>query len=95
MFVASACAAEGGFATEPELGVAMLNRAYQARALTSSSWVTVDEAYGQNPAFRDWLSAREIPFVLAARNDDPLTEARTTRTTYGPCEQVHLLGPAA
>lgn len=32
------CCAEGGFATKPELGLAMLNRAYQAEALTSSSW---------------------------------------------------------
>jgi SRSO17 transposase len=67
------CCAEGGFATKPELGIAMLNRAYQGGVLTSSSWVTADEAYGQNPAFRDWLGAREIPFVLATRNDDLLT----------------------
>jgi hypothetical protein len=51
----------------------MLNRASRAEALTSRSWVTADEAYGQNPAFRDWLTAREIPFVLATRNDDLLT----------------------
>jgi SRSO17 transposase len=67
------CCAEGGFATKPELGIAMLNRAYQGGVLTSSSWVTADEAYGQNPALRDWLGAREIPFVLATRNDDLLT----------------------
>jgi SRSO17 transposase len=51
----------------------MLNRAYQAGVLTGSSWVSADEAYGQNPAFRDWLADREIPFVLATRNDDLLT----------------------
>jgi SRSO17 transposase len=67
------CCAEGGFATKPELGVAMLNRAYRAQVLTSVSWVTADEAYGQNPAFREWLTVREIPFVLATRNDDLLT----------------------
>jgi SRSO17 transposase len=67
------CCAEDGFATKPQLGIAMLNRAYQAEVLTSSSWVTADEAYGQNPAFRGWLGAREIPFVLATRNDDLLT----------------------
>jgi hypothetical protein len=67
------CCAEGGFATKSELGVAMLNRASRAEALTSRSWVTADEAYGQNPAFRDLLTAREIPFVLATCNDDPLT----------------------
>jgi SRSO17 transposase len=64
---------EGGFATKPELGIAMLNRAYQAGALTGSSWVTADEAYGQNPGFRTWLMDREIPFVLATRNDNLLT----------------------
>jgi SRSO17 transposase len=67
------CCAEGGFATKPELGIAMLNRTYQAGALTGSSWVTADEAYGQNPSFRAWLIDREIPFVLATRNDDLLT----------------------
>jgi SRSO17 transposase len=67
------CCSEGGFATKPQLGVAMLNRAYQADALTSRSWLTADEAYGQNPAVRDWLADREIPYVLATRNDDLLT----------------------
>jgi hypothetical protein len=67
------CCAEGGFATKPQLGIAMLSRAYQAGVLTSGSWVTADEAYGQNPAVRDWLAARQIPFVLATRNDDVLT----------------------
>jgi SRSO17 transposase len=71
--IPAGCCAEDGFATKPELGVAMLHRAYQAGALTSSSWVTADEAYGQNPGFRGWLADREIPFVLATRNDDLLT----------------------
>jgi SRSO17 transposase len=65
--------AEGGFATKPQLGVAMLNRAYQADALTSRSWLTADEAYGQNPGVRDWLADREIPYVLATRSDNLLT----------------------
>jgi hypothetical protein len=34
--------------------------------------VTADEAYGQNPTFRTWLAAHEVPFVLATRNDDVL-----------------------
>jgi hypothetical protein len=51
----------------------MLNRAYQARVMTGPSWASADKAYGQNPAFRDWLADREIPFVLATRNDDLLT----------------------
>lgn len=61
------------FATKPQLGTAMLARAHEAGALTPTSWVSADEAYGQNPGFRDWLSEREIPFVLATRNDDMLT----------------------
>jgi hypothetical protein len=31
------CCAEAGFATKPELGLAMLNRAYQAGVLSDSS----------------------------------------------------------
>jgi hypothetical protein len=75
------CCAENGFATKPQLGIAMLNRVYQAEVLTSSSWVTADEAYGQNPGVRDWLADREIPFVLATRNDDLLTSPDGHRAT--------------
>jgi SRSO17 transposase len=64
---------EVGFATKPQLGTEMLARAHTAGQLTSASWVTADEAYGQNPTFREWLAEREIPFVLATRNDDMLT----------------------
>lgn len=62
-----------GFATKPQLGLAMLDRAHAAGALTPRSWVTADEVYGQNPTFRTWLAEREIGFVLATRNDDVLT----------------------
>jgi SRSO17 transposase len=70
------CAAAGvpdgvGFATKPQLGVAMLKRAHAGGVLTG--WVTADEAYGQNPTFRTWLATRELPYVLATRNDDVLT----------------------
>lgn len=54
---------EVGVATKPQLAVAMLARAHKAGVL--SGWVTADEAYGQNRVFRDWLAAREVPFVLA------------------------------
>jgi SRSO17 transposase len=63
--------AEVGFATKPQLGVAMLARAHAAGVL-AGSWVTADEAYGQNPSFRAWLAERGVPFVLATRNDDVL-----------------------
>jgi SRSO17 transposase len=58
------------FATKPQLGIAMLERAHRAGVL--SGWVTADEAYGQNPTFRAWLAAHQVPFVLATRNDDVL-----------------------
>jgi SRSO17 transposase len=64
---------EVGFATKPQLGIAMLARARAAGQLTGQSWVTADELYGQNPTFRGWLVDHEIPFVLATRNDDLLT----------------------
>lgn len=72
----SRCAAAGvpgevGFATKPELGLAMLERALAAGVL--SGWVTADEAYGQNPTFRRWLADRAVQFVLATRSDDLLT----------------------
>ena len=63
--------AEVGFATKPQLGIAMLERARIAGVL--SGWVTADEVYGQNPSFRAWLAAHRVPFVLATRNDDMLT----------------------
>jgi SRSO17 transposase len=40
---------EVGFATKPQLGIAMLERARTAGVL--SGWVTADEAYGQDPTF--------------------------------------------
>jgi SRSO17 transposase len=63
--------AEVGFATKPQLGIVMLERARIAGVL--AGWVTADEVYGQNPSFRAWLAAHRVPFVLATRNDDMLT----------------------
>jgi SRSO17 transposase len=60
-----------GSATKPQLALAMLARAHDAGVL--HGWVTVDEAFGQNRAFRSWLAAREVPFVLATRSEDSLT----------------------
>lgn len=86
---------EVGFATKPQLGIDMLARAHTAGVLTSDSWVTADEAYGQNPTFRAWLAEREIPFVLATRNDDMLTnpdghrrQAKVLATVAGACDPV-------
>ncbi len=60
-----------GFATKPLLALDMLARAHDAGVL--HGWVTADEAFGQNRAFRAWLAARAVPFVLATRSDDTLT----------------------
>jgi SRSO17 transposase len=73
---ADRCAAAGipagvGFATKPRLALDMLARAHDSGVL--HGWVTADEAFGQNRAFRSWLAAREVPFVLATRSDDVLT----------------------
>ena len=73
---ADRCAAAGvpaevGFATKPQLALAMLARAHDAGVL--HGWVTADEAFGQNRTFRSWLAARAVPFVLATRSDDKLT----------------------
>jgi SRSO17 transposase len=88
------CAAAGvppevEFATKPEQGIVMLERAHAAGVL--AGWVTADEAYGQNRSFRDWLAVREVPFVLATRSDDVLTcpdgrryEAKTLAGLAGP-----------
>jgi SRSO17 transposase len=96
--------AEVGFATKPQLGVAMLARAHAAGVLTG--WVTADEAYGQNPAFRGWLARHEVPFVLATRNDDVLVspdghrrQAKVLATIAGHSEnggwERRAIGPGA
>ncbi len=61
---------EVAFATKPQLGIVMLDRAHAAGVLTG--WVTADEVYGQHRGFRDWLGAHQVPFVLATRSDDAL-----------------------
>jgi FOG: Transposase len=80
---------EVGFATKPEQALAMLARAHTAGVL--SGWVTADEHYGQNRAFRGWLADRAVPFVLATRSDDVLTcphgrrhQAKTLAALVGP-----------
>jgi SRSO17 transposase len=51
------------FATKPALGLRMLQRALDADI--PASWVTADEAYGQDSKFRLWLQQRRIGYVLA------------------------------
>jgi SRSO17 transposase len=51
------------FQTKPELALAML-RAARARDHLHAHWVTGDEVYGGNPAFRDALDAEGYWYVL-------------------------------
>jgi hypothetical protein len=51
------------FATKPALGLRMPQRAIDAGV--PASWVTADEAYGQDGKFRAFLQQRHIGYVLA------------------------------
>ncbi|MFY0510758.1 IS701 family transposase [Streptomyces anulatus] len=51
------------FATKPRLAPQMIEAALDAGC--SSSWVTGDEVYGQDPQLRSALEARGIGYVLA------------------------------
>jgi SRSO17 transposase len=69
--------AEVVYATKPELGLAMLDRAHSAGLL--HGWVTADKTYGSHHLFRSWLADRGLPFVLATSNDDLLASATGQR----------------
>jgi SRSO17 transposase len=62
-----------GFATKPELARRMLERALDAGV--PAGWVTADEVYGNSPALRGWLEARQLPYVLAVKATEPLPSA--------------------
>ncbi len=51
------------FATKPRLALQMITAALDAGV--STSWVTGDEAYGQDPGLRADLEARGVGYVLA------------------------------
>jgi SRSO17 transposase len=55
--------ARAEFATKPRLALQMIEAALDAGC--SSSWVTGDEVYGQDPQLRSALEARGIGYVLA------------------------------
>jgi len=55
------------FATKPQLAQAMIGRA--AAAGIGFSWVTADEAYGDNGPLRAWLEGQGIAYVLAVSCD--------------------------
>jgi SRSO17 transposase len=47
------------FATKPELARMMPERTLEAGV--PAGWVTADEVYGNSPALRGWLEARQLP----------------------------------
>ena len=59
-----------GFQTKPQLARVMLGRALDAGV--PASWVTADEAYGQDPALRGWLEGRRMAHVLAIKSSELL-----------------------
>jgi SRSO17 transposase len=58
------------FATKPELAQQMLARAFAAGV--PAAWVSGDEIYGNDGAFRHWLMAGNHPYVLAVSAHHPI-----------------------
>jgi SRSO17 transposase len=61
---------EVGFQTKPQLARVLVQRALDAGV--PASWVTADEVYGQDPAFRVWLEGRQMAHVLAIKSSELL-----------------------
>lgn len=68
---------EVAFQTKPQLAAAMLARALDAGI--PASWVTGDEAYGQDHKFRRFLEQRRIGYVVAV----PRSQSAGPGTGYG------------
>jgi len=69
--------AEVPFRTKPQLARVMLQRALDAEV--PASWVTADEAYGDDPALRRFLEDHGLSYVLAVKST-----ARPERLRRGP-----------
>jgi len=66
------------FATKPALALAMIEQALDAGM--PASWVTADEAYGQDSKFRLGLQKRQVGYVLAVpRSQKVPTEGGAAR----------------
>ena len=61
------------FATKPELGRQMVERAVEAGI--PFCWVTADEVYGGNPKLRTWLEEQGIPYVMAVKCSEMIATA--------------------
>jgi SRSO17 transposase len=58
------------FATKPQLGRAMLDRAKGAGIL--AAWVTGDSVYGADPELRAWLQEQHQAYVLGVHSNEKL-----------------------
>jgi SRSO17 transposase len=61
------------FATKPELGRTMVERAVESGI--PFSWVTADEVYGGNPKLRTWLEEHGLPYVMAVKCSEMIPAA--------------------
>ncbi|MFW5421071.1 IS701 family transposase [Nocardiopsis sp. CNT-189] len=73
------------FATKPDMGLRMLQRA--AGAGIPFGWVTADELYGQTSRIRVWLESHDIPHVLAV----PKSQMVITMEFFGQARAHQLV----
>jgi SRSO17 transposase len=74
--------AAGAIRTKPQLATALLERALDAGV--PAAWVTADEVYGNDYAFRRALEERGQAYVVAVKR----TQAVSTWPPYGPIGQA-------
>jgi SRSO17 transposase len=74
-----------GFATKPDLGLRMLERAVDGGV--PFGWVTADELYGQTGRIRMWLEERGIAHVLAV----PKSQMVMTMQFFGQARAHELV----
>ncbi|MDO0929942.1 IS701 family transposase [Streptomyces sp. TG1A-8] len=73
------------FATQPDLGLRMLQRAVESGI--PFGWVTADEVYGQRSRIRMWLEEHDIPHVLAV----PKSQMVMTMEFFGQARAHQLV----
>jgi SRSO17 transposase len=83
---------EVGFRTKPQLARIMLERALDAGV--PAAWVTADEAYGGNPALRQWLEGRGVWHVLAVKCTELLPVGHPNDVVRVSAEQLAAAVPA-
>ncbi|WP_443078952.1 IS701 family transposase [Streptomyces sp. NBC_01497] len=73
------------FATKPDMGLRMLQRAVDSGI--PFGWVTADEVYGQTSRLRIWLEEHDIPHVLAV----PKSQMVMTMGLFGQARAHQLV----